>query len=336
MKIPDKMRYIKPPESSGTDVMRVVVGSVPVPSNTEVLIKVAAAGLSRGDIAQRKGLYPPPADASPILGLDVAGEVVSKGASVTQFNIGDKVCALTNGGGYAEFCAVPATQCLPWPKNYDAIHATALPENFFTVWANVFQKGYLQKHESILIHGGSGGIGLTAIQLAHEFAGKVYATAGSPEKCESCVYFGADAAINYHEENFPECILKFTQDKGVDVILDMVGAAYFQKNLDCLAVNGRLIIVATQGGGNVDHLDLRKLMFKRMMIAGSTMRARSIYEKGLIAADLREKVWPVLDQGICKPVIYKTFPLDEVNPAHQLMESSQHIGKIVLVMENLT
>ncbi len=333
MKIAETMRYIQTPIKGQPDIMRLVTGPVPIPSTTEVLIKVEAAGLSRGDIAQRKGLYPPPQDASPILGLDVAGEVVSKGSAVTHFNIGDKVCALTNGGGYAEYCTVPVGQCLPWPKNYDAIHATALPENFFTVWANVFQQAHLQKHESFLVHGGSSGIGLTAIQLAHEFAGKVYTTAGSQEKCTACLKFGADAAINYREENFEEQIMALTQGRGVDVILDMVGAPYYQSNIHCLATNGRLAIIATLHGSIVEQMNLKDLMSKRLTLSATTLRPRSTHEKGLIAADLKEKVWPVLDQGRCEPVIDKVFPLAEVNEAHRLMESSQHIGKIVIVME---
>ncbi len=330
MRIPATMHYINIPAKGEPDIMRVTVGPVPEPKATEVLIRVMAAGVSRGDVAQRKGAYPPPPDASSILGLDVAGEIIAKGDAVTAFNIGDQVCALTNGGGYAEYCVTPATQCLPWPKGYDAIHAAALPENFFTVWTNVFLQGHLGKNESLLVHGGSSGIGLTAIQLAHEFAGVVYATAGSQEKCVACLKFGADAAINYREENFESRIHDLTAGRGVDMVLDMVGASYFASNVSCLATKGRLIQIATLQGAIVEHFDLKQLMAKRLVITGSTLRPRSIDEKGAIAMALLEKVWPVLDLGRCKPVIYKVFPLAEANEAHKLIESSQHIGKIIL------
>lgn len=326
------MRYIQIPVSGEPDVMRVVEGQVPKPNATEVLIRVAAAGVSRGDVAQRQGKYPPPPDASPTLGLDVSGEIVGKGSAVAAFNIGDRVCALTNGGGYAEYCTAPATQCLPWPKGYDAIRAAALPENLFTVWANVFQQGGLGRNESLLVHGGSSGIGVVAIQLAHEFAGCVYATAGSQEKCLSCVAFGANAAINYREEDFESSIRTLTHGKGVDMILDMIGGPYFSRNINCLAANGRLIEIGTLQGTIVERFDLKQLIAKRLIVTGSTLRPRSTQEKGAIAAALKEKVWPVLEQGRCEPVIYKVFPLSEVNEAHRLMESSQHIGKIILKM----
>lgn len=330
MKTPITMNYIKTPAKGEPDIMQLIIAPVPEPKATEVLIRVMAAGVSRGDVAQRKGDYPPPPDASPILGLDVAGEIIAKGDAVTAFNVGDKVCALTNGGGYAEYCVAPATQCLPWPKGYDAVHAAALPENFFTVWANVFLQGQLGKNESLLVHGGSSGIGLTAIQLAHEFAGVVYATAGSQEKCESCLKFGAEAAINYRKEDFESRIRDLTAGRGVDMVLDMVGAPYFASNVNCLATKGRLIEIATLQGAIVEHFDLKQLMAKRLVIAGSTLRPRSPEEKGVIAASLLEKVWPVLDQGRCRPVIHKVFSLSEANEAHKLMESSQHIGKIIL------
>ncbi len=331
MKIPTTMHYIQPPAKGEADIMKLAVGPVPKPNSAEVLIRVMAAGVSRSDLSQRKGLYPPPPDASPILGLDVSGEIIAKGAAVTRFNIGDQVCALTNGGGYAEYCVAPATQCLPWPTGYDAIHAAALPENFFTVWTNVFLQGRLTKNESLLVHGGSGGIGLTAIQLAHEFAASVYTTAGDHEKCLACLKFGADAAINYRETDFETSIRDLTKDRGVDVILDMIGAAYFAKNVNCLATNGRLIEISTLQGAIVERFDLRQLMAKRLTITGSTLRPRSTTEKGVIAASLQERVWPVLNQGRCKPAIFKALPLAEANEAHQLLENSQHIGKIVLL-----
>jgi NADPH2:quinone reductase len=324
------MYHIKTPEKGNPDTLEWIKGSIPTPQPTEVLIRVMAAGVSRADVAQRKGKYAPPADASPILGLDVAGEIVAKGNAVTTCDIGDKICALTNGGGYAEYCTVPATQCLPWPHHYDAIHAAALPENFFTVWSNIFQKGFLNKNESLLVHGGSSGIGLTAIQLAHEFKNTVYATAGSQEKCDACVAHGATAAINYREEDFEKSILELTQGKGVDMILDMVGAPYFEKNIHCLAIQGRLIEIGLLQGSQVEHFNLASLIKKRLTILGTTLRARSTQEKAEIAQSLQKNVWPILNQGRCKPAIYKTFPLANANEAHQLMESSQHIGKIIL------
>ena len=330
MKIPLTMHYVQVIDSGESNVMRITKGPIPKLNPAEVLIRVAAAGVSRGDVQQRKGKYPPPPGASTILGLDVSGEIVAKGSEVTSFNIGDLVCALTNGGGYAEYCAVPVTQCLPWPKNYDAIQAAALPENLFTVWANIFQLGHLGENESLLVHGGSSGIGVAAIQLAHEFAKTVYTTAGSQEKCLACISFGADIAINYREENFENRILTLTNGRGVDVILDMVGAPYFSRNINCLAVNGRLIEIGTIQGSVIERFDLKQLMAKRLIVTGSTLRPRSSQEKHAIASALLEKVWPILDQGHCKPVIDKIFPFTEVNEAHQLMESSQHIGKIII------
>lgn len=332
MPLPSTMNHIE--LKTNTDKMYLTSSQIPLPHTTEVLIRVMAAGVSRADVAQRKGKYRPPSDASPILGLDVAGEIVAKGSSVTSFNIGDKVCALTNGGGYAEYCVAPATQCLPWPKNYDAVHAAALPENFFTVWSNVFQQGRLKKSESILVHGGTSGIGLTAIQLAKEFASTVYTTAGTKEKCNACLTQGADMAINYREEDFAAVIHHATKGNGIDVILDMVGALYFEKNIQCLAINGRLIEIGLLHGSKVERFDLSSLLIKRLTIMGSTLRARSTSEKATIAQSLYETVWPVLNAGRCKPVIDKIFPLEKAADAHQLMESSEHIGKIILITEN--
>ena len=329
-KIPLTMHYIEVIENGESNVMQIAKGPLPKLNSTDVLIRVAAAGVSRGDVQQRQGQYPPPPDASPILGLDVSGEIVAKGSNVSAFNIGDRVCALTNGGGYAEYCAVPATQCLPWPKDYDAIQASALPENLFTVWANVFQLGRLGKNESLLVHGGTSGIGVVAIQIAHEFAKTVYTTAGSQEKCLACIDFGADAAINYREENFENKIFNLTNGRGVDVILDMVGAPYFAGNIKCLAINGRLIEIGTLQGSVIERFDLKQLIAKRLIVTGSTLRPKSPQEKQAIALSLRENVWPMLDQGRCQPVIHKIFPFNEVNEAHRLMESSQHIGKIII------
>jgi NADPH2:quinone reductase len=297
-----------------------------------VLIRVQAAGVNRPDIAQRQGSYPPPPGASPILGLEVAGEVAVVGSSVTELKVGDRVCGLANGGAYAEYCAVPAPQCLPWPNGYDAVRAAALPETFFTVWANLFQAGRLKSGERALIHGGSSGIGVTAIQLAREFGATVYATAGSDEKCAACVRLGCDAAINYKTEDFAARIKELTGARGVDVILDMVGGPYATSNVRSLAMDGRLVLIAFLGGSKVENFDLVQIMVRRLTITGSTMRPRTTAQKGQIAAELRDKVWPVLDAGRCAPVIHATYRLDQVVEAHKLMESSQHIGKIMLTV----
>jgi NADPH2:quinone reductase len=324
------MRYVATDGAGGPEVMRIATGPVPEPRPDEVLIRVLAAGVNRPDVAQRQGIYPPPANASPILGLEVAGEVVAAGAAVAGLRAGDRVCALTNGGAYAEYCVAPEAQCLPWPAGYDAARAAALPENCFTVWANVFGHGRLKNGESLLVHGGTSGIGVTAIQLAREFGATVYATAGSDEKVAACVGLGAAAAINYRAEDFLDAIKRLTEGRGVDVVLDMVGAPYFARNLRCLAMDGRLVQIAFLGGSKVEGFDLAPVMTRRLTITGSTMRPRTTAQKGAIAAALRERVWPVLDQGRRGPVIFATFPLAEVGRAHALMESSAHVGKIML------
>jgi NADPH2:quinone reductase len=330
MALPDVMNVIEATQAGGPEVLHIAVGPVPNPKPDDVLIRVLAAGVNRPDILQRQGLYPPPPNASPVLGLEVAGEVAALGRDVIGVKIGDRVCALANGGGYAEYCVVPAPQCLPWPEGYDAIRAAALPETYFTVWANLFDLGRLAPGESVLVHGGSSGIGVTAIQLAKEFGSCVYATAGSQRKCESCLKLGADAAINYRETDFAERIHKITGGRGVDVVLDMVGAPYTMRNLSCLAMDGRLIQIAVMHGSKVEEFDLLSVMRRRLTITGSAMRPRSTAEKGAIARALREKVWPVLDAGRCGPVIYEVFPFAAAADAHRLMESSVHIGKILL------
>jgi NADPH2:quinone reductase len=296
-----------------------------------VLIRVEAAGVNRPDIQQRKGLYPPPPGASPHLGLEVAGEVVATGPGVS-LAIGSKVCGLANGGGYAEYCAVPATQCLPWPTGYDAVRAAALPETFFTVWANLFDIGRLSAGESVLVHGGTSGIGTTAIQLARAFGARAYATAGSAAKCEACVKLGADAAINYKDADFADGIKQFTNGAGVNVVLDMVGGPYMQRNLRCLAMDGRLVLIAFLGGAKVEQLDLTTIMTRRLTVTGSTMRPRTAAQKGAIAQELLAKAWPKLEDGSVAPVIHATFPLAEIEAAHRMMESSDHIGKIILTV----
>ena len=330
MQVPQIMSHVEVTAPGGPEVLRLTTGPVPTPKPDEVLIRVLAAGVNRPDVAQRSGSYPPPPGASPLLGLEVAGEVASLGAEVTTLRLGDRVCALTNGGGYAEYCVAPGPQCLPWPSGYDAVHAAALPETYFTVWANLFQGGRLAAGERALIHGGSSGIGVTAIQLAREFGATVYVTAGSDDKCAACVELGATAAINYRTQDFVEEIARLTGKRGVDVVLDMVGAPYLQRDLRVLAMDGRLVLIAFLEGSKVEQFDFVTVMTKRLTITGSTMRPRTTTQKGAIAAALREKVWPLLDDGKCGPVIYKTFPLAEVAAAHALMESSAHIGKIML------
>ncbi len=332
MALPGQMRFIQMEGAGAPDVMRQATGPLPECRPDEILIRVLAAGVNRPDIAQRQGSYPPPQGASPILGLEVAGEVAAVGGAASAWSIGDRVCGLANGGGYAEYCSVPATQCLPWPKGYDAIQAAALPETFFTVWANLFQAGKLRSGEKALIHGGTSGIGVTAIQLAREFGATVYATAGTDEKCTACLRFGCDAAINYKSEKFDARIRELTNGRGVDVILDMVGGPYATGNIRSLAMDGRLVLIAFLGWSKVENFDLTQIMVRRLTITGSTMRPRTAAQKGLIAAELRQQVWPVLDAGRCAPVISATFPLEKVAEGHKLMESSQHIGKIMLMV----
>jgi NADPH2:quinone reductase len=328
--IPETMQYVAATAAGGPEVLQVGVTAVPGPHADEVLIRVRAAGVNRPDVAQRKGLYPQPPGASPIIGLEVAGEVVAIGSEVTGFAVGDRVCALANGGGYAEYCATPATQCLPWPKGYDAIRAAALPETYFTVWANLFQHGRLARDEVVLVHGGTSGIGVTAIKLAREFGARVYATAGTDGKCAACVSLGADAAINYRTSDFGERIPELTDGRGVDVVLDIVGAPYFARNLKVLAPDGRLVQVSVPLGSIVERLDLADVMRRRLTITGSTMRPRTTAQKGAIAAALREHVWPLLDAGRAGPVIHAVYQLDQSAEAHRVMESSVHIGKLVL------
>ena len=327
--LPASMTFIDHGKGGGPEVLVPGKTTLPIPAADEVLIRVMATGVNRPDVAQREGSYPPPPGASPIIGLECAGEVVALGASVTRYRIGDRVCALTNGGAYAEYCAAPEAQTLPWPKGYDALHAAALPETYFTVWANLFGHGRLAAGETVLIHGGSSGIGVTAIQLAKAFGARVITTAGNAAKCAACLELGADAAIDYRTQDFAEEIQRLTDGKGVNVILDMVGAEYFARNLKCLARDGRLVIIAFLGGFRTEA-DLRPIMVKRLSVTGSTMRPRSTAEKGEIAAALAAKVWPLLEAGKAGPRIFQTFPLHEAAAAHRLMESSAHIGKIML------
>jgi NADPH:quinone reductase len=294
----------------------------------QLLVRVAAAGVNRPDILQRQGNYNPPAGASPIPGLEISGEVVQVGEGVHHYRLGDKVCALVPGGGYAEYCAVHEDNALPIPAGFSMIEAAALPETYFTVWTNVFERGRLQLGETLLVHGGSSGIGTTAIQLAKAFGAQVVVTAGSHEKCDACVALGADLAINYRDEDFAAVLA--AREIKPDVILDMVGGDYLNRNITCANKDGRIVQIAFQKGSKIEA-DFLLLMLKRLALTGSTLRPRTIAEKATIARALEEKVWPLLGQGKCKPVIHTTFPLAEARAAHELMESSTHIGKIVLV-----
>lgn len=326
------MRFIDRDGDGGPDVMRIADGPAPVPAAGEVLIRVLAAGINRPDIMQRKGLYPPPRDANPVLGLEVAGEIVAMGDDAADLAVGDRVCALVNGGGYAEYCLAPVAQCLPWPAGFDAIEAASLPENYFTVWANLFRIGRLSAGETVLVHGGTSGIGNTAIQLARGLGAIPYATAGTAEKCATCLSLGAEAAINYRTEDFVERIRTLTEKRGVDAILDLIGADYFTRNLDSLAEDGRLLVVAVQSGEHVDGFGLAKVMRRRLTITGSTMRPRSAAFKGEIASALLSHAWPLLESGNCKPLIHAVFPFTEAAEAHSLMESGEHAGKIMLTV----
>ena len=330
MALPAQMRFVDLKSFGTPEVMSIATGPLPVPGAGEILIRVEAAGVNRPDVAQRQGTYPPPKDASPVLGLEVAGEVAALGSGVSDHAVGDKVCALANGGGYAEYCVVPASQALPFPKGYDAVRAAALPETFFTVWANLFQMAGLTEGERVLIHGGTSGIGTTAIQLAKAFGAEVYATAGSKEKCEACVKLGAKRAINYREEDFAEVIKAETDRRGVDTVLDMIGAAYLEKNLSVLARAGCLSIIAFLGGAVAEKVNLAPIMVKRLTVTGSTMRPRTAEEKRAIRDELLAEVWPLLDSGKIAPVIHSVFAFDDVVEAHRLMETSNHIGKIML------
>ncbi|WP_245418283.1 NAD(P)H-quinone oxidoreductase [Cohaesibacter haloalkalitolerans] len=329
MQIATEMRAIVAPEPGGPEKLQIITRPVPTPSDDEVLIKVKAAGVNRPDCIQRAGNYPPPPGASDILGLEVAGEIVKVGANVKTWNVGDKATALVSGGGYAEYCVAHAGSVLEIPKNWSFTEAASVPENIFTVWHNVFQRGKLRPEETLLVHGGSSGIGLTAVQLGKAFGAKVAVTAGSEEKCKACLDLGADLAINYKTQDFVTEIKNWTNKKGVNVILDMVGGDYISKNYVIAAEDGRIVQIAFLNGG-VAEVDFRRLMMKRLIHTGSTLRARSYEVKAEIAADLRKEVWQLLSCGLIKPQIYKVFPFEEAVKAHELMESSNHIGKIML------
>lgn len=333
MSVPQTMTAIEIAEFGPPEGLKPAERPVPEPGPDEVLIRVAAAGVNRPDVMQRQGGYPPPPGASDIPGLEVAGTVVALGSAVDGVAVGDKVCALVAGGGYAEYCAAPAALCLPVPQGFSMAEAAALPETFYTVWTNVFQQGRLTAGESILIHGGSSGIGTTAIQLAKAFGARAYATAGSDDKCRACEELGAERAFNYRDSDFVEEVLKATDGQGVDVVLDMVGGDYVMRNLKALAVEGRLLQIAVQKGPKVPDFNILTVMMKRLNVTGSTLRPRTVAQKAVIADDLRAKVWPLLNAGTVRPVMDQSFPLAEAAAAHARMESSVHVGKITLQLE---
>jgi NADPH2:quinone reductase len=325
----DTMQAIGIAEPGGPEVLQVITCEVPQPGDDDVLIKVKAAGINRPDLLQRQGLYPVPPDASPLPGLEIAGEVVAKGKLVSTLNIGDRVMALTHGGGYAEYCRANELHCLRVPDNLTDIEAAAIPETFFTVYYNVFTRGALAEGETILIHGGSSGIGTTAIQLAKAHGCKVLVTAGNEKKCKFCLKLGADVAMNYRQEDWESIAVEASGGNGPDVILDMVAGTYMQKNINVLAPDGRYIIIAFLQGPTAE-LNMRAIIGKRLTITGSALRPQTTAEKSAIANDLRENVLPLLESGSVKPIIYHSFPLAEASRAHELMESSHHMGKIVL------
>ena len=316
------------------EVLRPVERPDPIPAAGEVLIRVAAAGVNRPDVMQRQGLYPPPPGASDIPGLEVAGIIEAIGEDVaedlTGWRVGDAVCALVSGGGYATKCVAPAVQCLPFPAPLDAVAAAAIPETFFTVWTNVFDRGGLHAGEAALFHGGASGIGTTAIQLAAARGARVFVTAGSAEKCRACERLGAERAIDYRTEDFVQVVRELTGNRGVDLILDIVGGSYVNRNLGALAMDGRLIVIGFMEGKPEATIDLRRILGRRLTITGSALRPRTVAEKGAIAQSLRREVWPLLERGVVAPVIDRTFPLTDAAAAHRHMESGDHVGKIVL------
>ena len=329
--LPATMAVVEIAQPGPPEALRPGRRPLPRPGPGEVLIRVAAAGVNRADVMQRQGKYPPPPGASDLPGLEVAGRIVAVGSGVGEWQVGDEVCALVTGGGYAEYCLAPGPQCLPLPRGLDMVQAAALPETFFTVWTSVFERGRLAAGETLLVHGGSSGVGTAAISLARAFGARVFVTAGSAEKCAACERLGAERAINYRTEDFVEVVRERTGGRGVDVILDMVGGDYVPRNIEALAMDGRLIVIALPGGARAE-VDLLKVLHRRLTLTGGSLRVRTVEQKGAIARALEEHVWPLLESGRVAPVVHATFPLAEAAAAHRLMESSAHIGKIVLVV----
>jgi NADPH2:quinone reductase len=331
MSRPDAMTAIEIKQPGSPEVLTPAQRPIPDPGEGEVLIEVAAAGVNRPDVLQRQGHYAPPPGVTDVPGLEVAGRIVAVGPGVGEWRAGDAVCALVAGGGYAEYCAAPASQCLPLPKGYSMVEAAVLPETFFTVWSNVFDRAGLRSGETFLVHGGSSGIGTTAIQLAKAFGARVFTTAGSAEKCKTCEALGAERAINYREEDFVAVLKDLTAGRGVDVVLDMVGGDYISRDIQAMALDGRHVSIAFLQSPKVT-LNMFPVMIKRLTLTGSTLRSRPVADKAAIAARLKEKVWPRLDEGSIRPLVYRTFPLAQAAASHALMESSTHIGKIALVV----
>jgi NADPH2:quinone reductase len=327
--IPTTMRAIEIAQPGPPEVLKPAVRPVPQSGPNEVLIRIAAAGVNRPDVLQRKGGYPPPPGASDIPGLEVAGSIVALGPDVTRWKAGDRVCALVTGGGYAEYVTAPAPQCLPVPEGLSLVEAAGLPETFFTVWINVFDRARLVPGETLLVQGGSSGIGVTAIQMARALGHRVFVTAGSDEKCRACERLGAERAINYRTEDFAKVVKQLTDGRGVDVILDMVAGDYVQRELGCLADDGRLVLIAFLGGAKT-MLDMNDILRRRLMLTGSTLRPRPVQVKAAVARALEDRIWPLIAKGAIRPVIYRTFPLERASDAHALMESSEHVGKIIL------
>jgi putative PIG3 family NAD(P)H quinone oxidoreductase len=329
--VPAEMTVVEIAAPGGPDELKLATRPTPRPGEGEVLVRVEAAGVNRPDVMQRQGRYPPPPGASDIPGLEIAGEVVALGPGAAGVAIGDRVAALLPGGGYAAYATAAAPLCLPVPEGLSMVEAAAIPETFFTVWTNLFDRGGLKAGETVLIHGGTSGIGTTAIQLAHAWGARVFATAGSPDKARACERLGAARGIDYHAQDFVEIVRKETDGKGVDVILDMVGAAYLARNLDAAAVEGRLIVISLIGGARAE-INLNTIMSKRLTLTGSTLRIRSVAQKAIVAEGVRRNVWPLIAAGRVRPVIHATFPLAQASEAHRLMETSKHIGKIVLTL----
>lgn len=327
------MKFVTNNEPGGAEVLYLSEREAPIVNADEVLINVAAAGVNRPDVMQRMGLYPPPPGASDILGLEVAGTITEVGSEVQQWSVGDQVCALCNGGGYAELVNVPADQCLPVPKGLDMVQAASLPETLFTVWSNVFDRGGLQTGENFLVHGGTSGIGVAAIQMAKALGATVFTTAGSDEKCQACIDLGADFAINYNTTDFVEQVQLLTAQRGIDVTLDMVGGDYIDRNLQVAAMDGRVVNIAFQKGFN-NQVNFLPIMLKRLSLTGSTLRPQSGEVKAAIAQSLRENIWPKIEQGAIRPVIDQVLSLANAADAHARMESSQHIGKIMLALDD--
>ncbi len=331
MNLPAKMRAVEITKPGGPEVLVPAERALPQPKPHEILVKVAAAGVNRPDVLQRMGSYAPPPDASDLPGLEIAGTVAAVGSAAKMWKVGDEICALVHGGGYAEYCVVPEVQALPVPKGLSLTEAASLPETFFTVYSNVYDRGQLKAGETLLVQGGSSGIGVTAIQMAAAMGNRVFATAGSDEKCAACVKLGAEKAFNYKTGDWAEELKAATGGKGVNVILDMVGGDYVPKELKALAEEGRLVMIAFQRGMKTE-VDLSVIMSRRLHVTGSTLRPRPVEFKGAVAKSLRERIWPLIEAGRIKPVLYKTFPLAQAADAHKLMETSTHIGKIVLTV----